>query len=424
MKVLIVGAGGREHALAWAIARSPRKPELFAAPGNAGMAEVGKPVAIPASQTEALADFAEKERIDLTIVGPEAPLVAGIVDLFRAKNLSVFGPNKTAALLEGSKVFAKDLMRRNGIPTASYETYNSPKFARQAFHRSRYPKVIKADGLAAGKGVVIVRSRDEALAAIDRIMVEKRFGPAGERIVVEEYLEGEEVSVFALARGTEYFLLPTSQDHKRLKENDEGPNTGGMGAYAPYPRWTPKLEATVREEIIEPTLRAMEAEGRPYYGMLYCGLIICDGRPFVLEYNCRFGDPETQAILPLVEGDLLEALEATASPEAGSLPSLGVRNAAAAVVVLASQGYPESYEKGFVIRGIEEARELPRVLVFHAGTKPGVSGPLTDGGRVLGVVGTAEDLKGALRAAYEGASTITFEGKIYRKDIGRRGLTP
>lgn len=422
MKVLIVGGGGREHALAWAVAQSPKKPVVCAAPGNAGMAEFARTVPIPTSDVGALARFAAEERCDLTIVGPEAPLVAGIVDEFRSRKLRIFGPEKRAAVLEGSKVFAKDLMQRHGIPSAPYETFNSPEYAEQAIRSMTYPKVIKADGLAAGKGVAIVHNREEALAAMRRIMIERRFGPAGERIVIEEFLEGEEVSVFALCRGTNYFLLPTSQDHKRLLEGDQGPNTGGMGAYAPYPRWDEPLEKRIREEIIEPTLRALEREERSYHGLLYFGLMLRKGRPYVLEFNCRFGDPETQAILPLVEGDLLEALDCASAGEPGDLPQLTVRAGSAGVVVLASGGYPEKYERGFPIRGIERAQELPGVLVFHAGTRRGASGPLTDGGRVLGVVGVGENLKAALRTAYEGASMIEFEGMVMRKDIGRRGL--
>ncbi|MFB3909961.1 MAG: phosphoribosylamine--glycine ligase [Candidatus Eisenbacteria bacterium] len=433
MKVLLVGSGGREHALAWAISRSPQRPELIVAPGNAGIASLARLVPIPANDIDALADLAEREKVDLTVVGPEAPLVAGIVDLFRERGLRIFGPDRRAAQLEGSKVFAKDLMGRAGVPTASYEAFSSPRFAEAAFRSTQYPKVIKADGLAAGKGVFIVRSQEEALAAIRTIMVEKVFGPASERIVVEEFLEGEEVSVFALCRGREYFLLPASQDHKRLLENDEGPNTGGMGAYAPYPRWTEDLERRVRSEVIEPTLRAMEEAGRPYQGLLYFGLMIRDGRPFVLEYNCRFGDPETQAVLPLIEGDFLGALDAIADgtaehagPEhraAHPIPELRLAAGAAGVVVLASRGYPGHFEKGFPIRGLEEAAALPNVLLFHAGTRPGSSGPLTDGGRVLGVTGRGSSLRDALRAAYEAVSVIAYEGKTYRRDIGRRGLS-
>jgi phosphoribosylamine--glycine ligase len=423
MKVLIVGSGGREHALAWALSRSDPKPMLFVAPGNAGIERHARLVPIPPHDIDALASFAEKEKVDLTVVGPETPLVAGIVDRFRARSLRIFGPEGRTAVLEGSKVFAKDLMRRHGIPTAPYEVFHSPANAEAALRSCMFPKVIKADGLAAGKGVVVARSREEALAAVRMIMVEQRFGPAGERLVVEEFLEGEEMSVFALCRGTDYFLLPTSQDHKRLLDSDEGPNTGGMGAYAPTPRWTSDLESRVRSEILEPVLAALSREGRPYYGLLYCGLMVRDGRPYVLEFNCRFGDPETQAVLPLVEGDLLAALHAVSAAEPGPMPPLAVRPGAAAVVVLASRGYPERYEKGFPIRGIENAEQLPGVLVFHAGTRAGASAPLTDGGRVLGVVGSGRDLREALSRAYEGASMIEFEGKTLRRDIGRRGLT-
>jgi phosphoribosylamine--glycine ligase len=422
MKVLIVGSGGREHALAWHVSQSPLHPRIYAAPGNAGIADVATLVDIGASETERLADFALKETIDLTIVGPEAPLVAGIVDLFREKGLRVFGPSERAAALEGSKVFAKDLMRRHGIPTAPFEVFSSPRHAEAAFYSTIYPKVIKADGLAAGKGVFIVRSRDEALDAIRLIMVDRAFGDAGQSIVVEEFMEGEEVSVFALCRGAEYFLLPASQDHKRLRENDEGPNTGGMGAYAPFPRWDSELDRRVRAGIVEPTLRALRNEGREYHGLLYFGLMIREGLPLVLEYNCRFGDPETQAVLPLVEGDLLAAIDAIASNEPGPIPPLSVRGGAAAVVILASKGYPGPIEKGFPVRGIEDALRLPGTLVFHSGTRPGSSGPLTDGGRVLGVTGIGDDLKDAIRRAYEGASTIQFEGVTYRRDIGRRGI--
>ncbi len=424
MKVLIVGSGGREHALGWAIAASPRKPEMIAAPGNAGLAELGRLAPIQADDIEGIASLAAREKVDLTIVGPEAPLVAGVVDLFRSRGLRIFGPEGRAAVIEGSKVFAKDLMGRHGIPTSPFEVFSAERKAISFFASPSvtYPKVIKADGLAAGKGVVIARTQEEAIEAVNRMMRDRRLGAAGEQIVVEEFLEGEEVSVFALCRGTDYFLLPTAQDHKRLLEGDKGPNTGGMGAYAPYPRWTPELEARVRSEIIVPTLRAMEEEGRPYHGLLYFGLMILEGRPFVLEYNCRFGDPETQAIIPLIEGDLLSALDAVSSGDPGPLPPLSVRPGCAAVVVLASRGYPESYEKGFPIRGIDEARSLPRTTVFHAATRAGVSAPLTDGGRVLGVVGTGADLKEALRGAYEGVSMIEFEGKTWRRDIGRRGL--
>lgn len=422
MRILIVGSGGREHALAWAVARSPLRPRIFAAPGNAGMGETGTTVPIPATALEALADFAEAARIDLTIVGPEAPLVAGIADLFQSRGLRVFGPGTDAATLEGSKVAAKDLMRRNGIPTAPCEVVSSLEEAERALAGGSYPKAIKADGLAAGKGVVIARSREEGNAAARQMMVERRFGSAGERVLIEEFIEGEEVSVLALCNGTDYLLLPTSQDHKRLLDGDQGPNTGGMGAYAPFPRWNRALEDQVRRRIIEPTLAALDRRGSPYRGVLYFGLILRDGSPFLLEYNCRFGDPETQAVLPLLEGDLLPLLDAIARGEKTPLPELQASKGAAAVVVLASGGYPDAYAKGMPISGIEEARKRAGALVFHAGTRSAEGEPRTDGGRVLGVVGVGEDLERALAIAYEGAALIDYQGKVYRRDIGRRGI--
>jgi phosphoribosylamine---glycine ligase len=422
MKVLIVGSGGREHALAWAIARSPARPSVFVAPGNAGIAGIATLVPIAASDTEGLARFAGAEGIGLTVVGPEVPLVAGIVDRFRASGLRIFGPSGRAAMIEGSKAFAKDLMRRAGIPTAGFQVHTSADRAEESLRDASYPKVIKVDGLAAGKGVVIAQSREEAVGAVRRMLLDGQFGGAGERIVIEDFLQGEEVSVFALCRGTEYALLPTAQDHKRLLDGDAGPNTGGMGAYAPYPRWNAALERRVRTEVILPTLRALEEEGCPYHGLLYCGLIVRDGAPFVLEYNCRFGDPETQAVLPLIEGGLLEALDAVASADPGPIPPLAVAPGAAVVVVLASRGYPDAYRKGLPITGLEAALQDPDVLVFHAATRTGPSGPLTDGGRVLGVVGRGADLRGALAKGYGGVAWIEFEGKSYRTDIGRRGL--
>ncbi len=422
MKVLVIGSGGREHALAWAIARSPRSPEVYAAPGNAGLAEIGRLVPIEAGDVEGLRAFALEEGIDLTIVGPEAPLVAGIVDRFREAGLRVFGPQARAARLEGSKIFSKDFMRRHAIPTAAYAVCGSVAEVEAALEGADYPRVVKADGLAAGKGVVIASSPGEAIEAARSMLVDGRFGDAGRRILIEEFIQGEEVSVFALCRGTDYFLLPPSQDHKRLLDGDEGPNTGGMGAYAPYPRWTATLEAQVRREVIEPTLIGLQAEDRAYHGLLYVGLILRSGRPYVLEYNCRFGDPETQVVLPLVEGDLLEALDAAASGTRGPLPKLAVRAGAVATVVLASGGYPNAYEKGLPIRGLEVARKLADVLVFHAGTRAGEGGVVTDGGRVLCVTGIGADLKGALDRAYDGVSRISFSGMVNRSDIGRRGM--
>ncbi len=423
MKVLIVGSGGREHALAWALSRSPRALKLLVAPGNAGLEEIATTVPIAATEIDALAELAEKEKCDLTVVGPEAPLVMGIVDRFQERGLPIFGPRKAAAALEGSKVFAKELMRKCKIPTASFTVHSSLRSAEAALASGRFPAVIKADGLAAGKGVVIARSQGDGLEALRAMLVEKRYGTAGEQVVIEEFLEGEEVSIFLLCRGRDYILLPTSQDHKRLADGDQGPNTGGMGAYAPYPRWTADLEARVRKLIIEPTLQGMETEGRAYHGLLYIGLMLIGGEPFVLEYNCRFGDPETQAILPLLEGDLLGALEAVASADGGPLPPIMTRPGSAVVVVLASRGYPGRVEKGLAIRGLDAVAELPETIVFHAGTRARGSETITDGGRVLGVTGVGENLIVALDRAYRGVAAIDFDGKVYRRDIGRRGLS-
>ena len=422
MKVLLIGSGGREHALAWAAARSAARPQLFAAPGNAGLGEIATIVPLSVSDGDGLLRFAEEERIDLTIVGPEVPLVAGIVDRFLARGLRIFGPRAQAARIEGSKIYAKSLMQRAGIPTARCDVVATMEDAAAVLRGAIYPTVIKADGLAAGKGVVVAESRETALDAVQRMLVERRLGQAGERIVIEEFLSGEEVSVLALCRGEEYLLLPPSQDHKRLLDGDRGPNTGGMGAYAPYPRWDPSLEERVRRDVIGPTLRTLEADGCPFYGLLYCGLMVRDGVPSVLEYNCRFGDPETQAVVPLIEDGLLEAFEAIASNTPGPVPSLRTVDGAAAVVVLASGGYPESYGRGFAIRGIQDAAARAGALVFHAGTRLESGRPVTDGGRVLGVVGTGKDLPRALAQAYEGVEAIDFEGKTYRTDIGKRGL--
>lgn len=422
MKVLIVGSGGREHALAWAIARSPRAPVLYAAPGNAGISAIASPVPIPVTEIDALADFAEREKCDLTVVGPETPLVMGIADRFRERGLAIFGPRKAAAMLEGSKAFAKELMRRHSIPTAPFSVHSSLRSAEAALAAGRFPAVIKADGLAAGKGVVIARSLGQGLETLRTMLVEKRFGGAGEQVVIEEFLEGEEVSVFLLCRGGEYQILPTAQDHKRLGDGDQGPNTGGMGAYSPYPRWDSDLQAKVRTTIIEPTVRGLVAEGRSYQGLLYIGLIVRDGEPYVLEYNCRFGDPETQAVLPLVEGELLSALEAVAADDGRPIPSLGQRAGASAVVVLASRGYPDRVEKGFPIRGLDAAAGLPETVVFHAGTRAKGAETVTDGGRVLGITGFGDTLIAALERAYRGVAAVDFEGMAYRKDIGGRGL--
>jgi phosphoribosylamine--glycine ligase len=424
MKVLIIGSGGREHALAWALQRAQASVALIGLPGNPGLSELGEVVAGDAGDHGMVIDFARREGVDLVLVGPEAPLVDGLADALREAGVRVFGPSAKAAALEGSKVFAKDLMRRHGIPTAGFEVIGSAARARELAGQISYPHVIKADGLAAGKGALIVQSREEATAAVEAIMVDKRFGDAGNRVVFEEYLEGEEMSVFAIASGERYALLPPSQDYKRAQDGDRGPNTGGMGAYAPVVTWNEALAERVRREVIEPTLLAMAREDRPYTGLLYAGLMIHDGRPKVVEFNCRFGDPETQAVVPILDGDLLESLWEAADPRPRdrALPDLAHDGRTAVCIVVASGGYPGSYRKGFVIRGVDKARELPGAHVFHAGTRRKDGQVVTAGGRVLNVVGVGASLPAALRRGYEAVSVIEFETAFFRRDIAWRGL--
>jgi len=366
-------------------------------------------------------ELARRERGDLTVVGPEAPLVAGVVDAFRKAGLPIFGPTARAAALEGSKVFAKVLMRECGVPTAAFEVFDSAPEAMAAAVRGQFPKVIKADGLAAGKGVLIVQDPEEARAAVRGIMEERRFGQAGAHLLIESFLQGEEVSAFALARDEEFRLLPLSQDHKRIGEGDTGPNTGGMGAYAPFPRGSRALDDIIGREVFAPVLRSMVERGAPFRGLLYAGLILVAGKPVVLEFNCRFGDPETQAVLPLLAGGFTEALLAVATGE-GPLPEVQAHPGSAATVVLASGGYPGSYRGGYPIEGLEEASGLAETFVFHAGTRREGERTVTAGGRVLAVTGRGSDLREALDRAYEGCARIEFEGKTLRRDIGRRGL--
>jgi phosphoribosylamine---glycine ligase len=424
MNILIVGSGGREHALAWALAKSPGRPRIFGLPGNPGIAEVGG--VLPGNPLDAdVVLAATRERaIDLVVVGPEVPLVAGLADALSKAGVRVFGPSAKAAAIEGSKIFAKDLMRSHGIPTAGFEIVTKVDRAREMIKQISYPHVIKADGLAAGKGALIVRDREEAARAIEDLMVAKTFGAAGERVVFEEYLDGEEVSVFAVAAGERYTLLTTSQDYKRALEGDRGLNTGGMGAYAPVVTWNEELAGRVRKEVIEPTLQALHRIGRPFTGLLYAGLIVQENRPKVIEFNCRFGDPETQVVLPVLDGDLSELLWQAADPAPGSaaLPEVGHDGRTAVCVVIASGGYPGDVRKGFPIRGIEKARALPGALVFHAGTATKEGRVVTSGGRVLNVVGVGDDLPAALRRVHEAASVIEFEGAFYRRDIAWRGM--
>lgn len=419
MKVLVVGGGGREHALVWKIAQSPRVKEIYCAPGNAGIARQAKCVGIGAEDIPSLLDFARRERIDLTVVGPEAPLCAGIADAFAGAGLRVFGPSKAAAELEGSKVFAKEIMKKYGIPTARFAVFDEPAAARSYIARTGAPCVVKAEGLAAGKGVIVAGSEEEALAAVEEIMVKKAFGRAGNRVVIEECLEGEEVSVLAFTDGRTVVPMVSSQDHKRVYDGDRGPNTGGMGAYAPAPVYTPKVHERTLEEILIPTVRAMREEGRPYRGVLYAGLMVTGEGPKVLEFNVRFGDPEAQPVLALLESDLVEIMESVLEERLADT-EIKWRDGAAVCVVLASGGYPGSYETGKVISGLDDMP--PEVLVFHAGTAESGGRVVTAGGRVLGVTAAAGDIASAVKAAYDAVEKINFEGMHYRRDIAGRAL--
>ena len=419
MHVLVIGSGGREHALCHALARSPRRPTISCAPGNPGTAALATNVSIDVGDIDGLLAFARDEGVDLTIVGPEAPLVAGLVDRFEAAGLAVVGPTAAAAQLEGSKSFANDFMDRHGIPTATSATFEAFDAAVAHVEAGGFPVVLKADGLAAGKGVHICATADEARASLREILLDAAYGEAGARVVVEEFMEGEEASVFALTDGTDYVLLSPAQDHKRIGEGDTGPNTGGMGAYAPAPVVTPDVLRAVEKRIVRPVLRGMADEGMPYRGVLYCGLMMTDEGPKVVEFNCRFGDPEAQVVLPLLDSDPLDLFEALAARRLGEA-DVTLADGAAACVVLASEGYPGAYEKGKPITGLDDAPD--DVVVFHAGTAARDGGIVTNGGRVLGVTGFGSDLRAALDAAYAGVEAIRFEGMQFRRDIGQKGL--
>ena len=425
MNVLVIGSGGREHALCWKLKQSPLVGKLFCAPGNAGIEQLAVKVPIKADDIAALSKFAAEHSIDLTVVGPEQPLVLGLVDSFKDKGLTVFGPTKAAAQLEGSKAFAKDFMARHNIPTARSKTFSSSQREAAELYMKEltFPVVVKADGLAAGKGVVICDNREAGSRALDEIMGKKVFGAAGDLIVIEEFLRGEEVSVFAVCDGTNFALLAPAQDHKRILDGDQGKNTGGMGAYAPAPIMTEALKERVAREIIEPTIRGMAAGGAPYCGCLYAGLMITEAGPQVLEYNCRFGDPETQVVIPLIDGDLAALLHSAAT---GVLDrkQAGQHAASAVCVVIASRGYPDAYETGKEIRGLETVNLEEGEVVFHAGTRNERGHIVTSGGRVLGVtaVGYGHDLPGTIQAAYRIVERITFDGAYFRSDIGQKAL--
>jgi phosphoribosylamine---glycine ligase len=422
MRVLIIGSGGREDALAWKIAQSPLVDDLFCIPGNAGTAQRAECVSLDPADFNAVSAFAGDQSIDLTVVGPEDPLARGIVDHFERKGLAVFGPSKAAAELEASKAFAKSLMQRQNIPTAAYAEFDRPDRAIAHVQRHGAPIVVKANGLAAGKGVTVARSVAEAEQAIGDAMETRVFGEAGAHVVIEEYLEGEEASILAFSDGARVLPMLTSQDHKPAYDDDQGPNTGGMGAYAPAPVVDAAMLAEIQQTILEPCVRGMAADNRPYKGVLYAGLIITpDGKPKVIEFNCRFGDPETQVVLPLMKTDLIPVMLACIHGTLADV-SLEWHAGACASVVMASGGYPGAYQKGTPITGIHEAEERDGVVVFHAGTALRDGALVTNGGRVLNVTATGNDLAAAVQKAYTAVSTIRFAGAHYRSDIGKKGL--
>lgn len=423
MRILLIGGGGREHALAWKLAQSPKVEKLYAAPGNPGIAQLKKCecISIDIDDLEGVADYAEEKSIDLTVVGPEAPLVAGLADVFKRRGLPVFGPSKAAAQLEGSKAFSKELMAKYNIPTAFFKVCEDIASAKAYVEEKGAPIVVKADGLAAGKGVVVAMTKEEALAAIDDMMGDHKFGAAGARLVLEEYMEGEEASLLAFTDGKTVVPMIAAQDHKRVFDGDKGPNTGGMGTYAPAPVMTDVLRLKATERILKPVVEAMAKEGMPYQGCLYAGLMIKGDSVKVVEFNCRFGDPETQVVLPLLDGDLADIMLACAT---GTLDKadVGWHDKAAVCVVMASGGYPESYEKGKDIIGLEAAASDKNVVVFHAGTKYENGSVVTAGGRVLGVTAVDASIKAARDRAYSAVEKIKFDKAFCRKDIAWRAL--
>ena len=421
MNVLVLGSGGREHALVWKIRQSPRVKKIYCIPGNGGIAPFAECVEHKLEDHAGLIRFAKEKNIDLTIVGPEAPLVSGIIDDFTMEGLRIFGPTQKAARLEGSKVFAKEFMQRWNIPTAYFQTCRNYDEAQEVLSGASFPLVVKADGLAAGKGVVICQNRQEAEAALTQIMKEKIFAAAGNQVVLEEFLVGEETSVLAVSDGINHVLLESCQDHKRVFDDDKGPNTGGMGAYSPAPVVTPDVWETINTAVIEPTLRGMDKEGCPFRGVLYAGLMITADGPKVLEYNVRFGDPETQAILPRLKSDLVDVLMGACSGDLDKV-KLAWDPRACVCVVMSSGGYPGDYEKGKVITGIEAAEAQAEVVIFHAGTKA-INGHLvTSGGRVLGVVGLGKGVETAMARAYQAVERIHYDRRFFRRDIGGKAL--
>lgn len=418
MKVLIVGSGGREHAIALSVSKSAKADKIYCAPGNAGIASVAECVDIKAMELEKLADFAEENDIDLTIVGMDDPLVAGIVDVFEERGLRVFGPRKAAAMIEGSKVFSKNLMKKYNIPTAAYETFDNPEDAMEYLKGSNYPIVLKADGLALGKGVLICNDEAEAMDAVRTIMQDKQFGSAGDRVVIEEFLAGREVSVLCFSDGKTIKPMTSAQDHKRAKDNDEGLNTGGMGTFSPSPFYDEEIREFCEKNVFAPTIDAMAKEGREFKGILFVGLILTESGPKVLEYNARFGDPEAQVVLPRMKTDIIDVIEACIDGRLDEI-DLEFEDNAAVCVILASDGYPQKYEKGKVIKGLEKFEGKDDYYVFHSGTALKDGNIVTNGGRVLGVTAKGDTLAEARRKAYEATEWIDFDNKYMRNDIGK-----
>ncbi|WP_418463103.1 phosphoribosylamine--glycine ligase [Frisingicoccus sp.] len=418
MKVLIVGSGGREHAIAWKVAQSKRVEKIYCAPGNAGIEEYAECVDIGAMEFDKLTRFAEEKKIDLTVVGMDDPLVGGIVNAFEEKGLRVFGPRQLAAMIEGSKAFSKDLMKKYHIPTAAYENFDNPQKALEYLETAKMPIVLKADGLALGKGVLICNTLEEAREGVKTIMEDKQFGSAGNRMVIEEFMTGREVSVLCFCDGTHVAPMTSAQDHKRAKDGDQGLNTGGMGTFSPSPFYTPEIAAFCEEKIYKPTMAAMKAEGRDFVGILFVGLMLTEDGPKVLEYNARFGDPEAQVVLPRMKTDIVDVFEACIDGRLDEI-QLEFEDNAAVCVVLASDGYPVKYDKGFVIDGLDTFKEHEGYYCFHAGTKRTDAGIVTNGGRVLGVTAKGSDLKEARANAYKATEWVEFDNKYMRHDIGK-----
>lgn len=420
MKVLIVGSGGREHAIAWKVAQSKKVDKIYCAPGNAGISEVAECVPIGAMEFDKLVAFAKEKEIDLTVIGMDDPLVGGIVDVFEKEGLRVFGPRKNAAILEGSKAFSKDLMKKYHIPTAAYETFTDPEKALEYLETAKMPIVLKADGLALGKGVLICQTLEEAKEGVKTLMMDKKFGSAGDEIVIEEFMTGREVSVLSFVDGNIVKIMSSAQDHKRAKDGDQGLNTGGMGNFSPSPFYTKEVDEFCKKYIYQPTVDAMKAEGRPFKGVIFFGLMLTPEGPKVLEYNARFGDPEAQVVLPRLENDIVDVFEACID---GTLDKVDLKfdnDRATVCVILASDGYPVEYKKGFPIEGLEKFKGKDDYYVFHSGTRFNDKGQIvTNGGRVLGVTATGKDLKEARKKAYEATEWVSFENKYMRHDIGR-----